>query len=226
MASGEGCLIFSRMTSHPVPCRPCPRLVTGAQQDGLPFTLVQAWKATPDAAYVPAQVGLAWSPMHLHIHAVLTDRDIVNPETRHNARQFLVGDVFEIFLQVVGQTVYHEFHVTPENAQLNLRFPSFADFRDTPPTEHDRFLMPSQHGELFTSSVAVDRTANQWTVEATIPFAVIGEGRPLGLGSEIAVSFSRYDYTTGVEKPVLSSSSPHSATKFHTIAEWQRVVLA
>lgn len=190
---------------------------------GLHLTYGQAWRAAPEADFAPGTVIVAWSPTALHVHADLVDRDCFNPTKGHNQRHYLTGDVFEIFLRDPRVETYHEFHVTPDNAQLILCFPSSEVFFATAKGDHDRFLVPSIHGSHLASRVEV--ADGRWRIWAAVPLAPIAEDRGFSIGDEILASFSRYDYTHGRDKPVVSSCSPHREERFHDQRDWLRLRL-
>ena len=104
------------------------------------------------------------------------------------------------------------------NQRLQLRFPDatwIAELRKTGSIE--KVLI---QGEAFRSLTWVQPDAGKWFVYAEIPASsVCTQLRPLK-GSQWHFSFSRYDYTRGREKPVISSTSPHTVPNFHHQHEW------
>lgn len=180
----------------------------------------QAWRETPEPDFRPMRVQAQWDNRALYVHAVLEDDDIFNPETRFNAPAYECGDVFEIFLRPNGQDAYFEFHITPNNSQLQLRIPSAAAFAAT---DFSKGIPPEWfiHNRLVESRVRVNSAARYWEVAAKIPFDPICEQTPPPkVGDRWAFSFSRYDYTRGRPAPVLSSTSPHRQISFHRQHEW------
>lgn len=177
----------------------------------------QAWRAEPEPGFRPMRVKAGWTREALVVHAVLEDADIFNPERRFNAMSFMAGDVFEMFLRPVDQEAYFEFHVTPENQKLQLRFPSaraFSELRREMPPEW--FI----NHRVIASRVRVTPAEEQWEVVAEIPFDLVCENSRPGPGMRWLFSFSRYDYTRGNSKPVLSSTSPHTVLGFHRQEDW------
>ena len=63
----------------------------------------------------------------------------------------------------------------------------------------------------------VNAVAKRWEVAVEIPFFMVNEVFLPQPGDRWLFSFSRYDYTRGQEKPVLSSTSPHAVLNVH----WQ-----
>ena len=62
--------------------------------------------------------------------------------------------------------------------------------------------------------------AQRWEVVVEIPFDVVCEVFLPWASDRWLFSFSRYDYTRGHEKPVLSSTSQHAVLNFHRQNEW------
>jgi hypothetical protein len=176
--------------------------------------LGQFWQPQPEPDFLPAQVRTGWRAQELFVFAELTDADIFNKATALNQYTWELGDVLEIFLRPVVQEAYLEFHVTPNNQRLQLRFPRAKALDTAPPSA---FTIA---GEVFRSRTWVRAEARQWFVLAQIPVASVCD-RPAPLpGSEWLFSFSRYDYTRGRTEPVCSSTSPHAVMDFHRQQEW------
>lgn len=207
---------------------PCPVLspfdprtwssVRGAFSDVAALPLMQAWGEKPEERFRPADVRVGVRDDALWVLAELDDDDVFNPVTAFNEAAFQRGDVFEMFFAPAEQSAYFEFHVTPGNARLQLRFPQEGAARAAPRGGDDS-LGPFTVGEpLFESWT--DVRAGGWSVLAKVPFASIIEGAPAALPRQIHFSFCRYDWTRGCAHPVLSSTSPHSVCDFHRIEEW------
>jgi hypothetical protein len=184
-----------------------------------PVELRQAWLEKPESDFAPASVWTAWREQSLLVLAQLTDADIFTGVTGLNQKAWLLGDTFEIFLRPAGQTAYVEFHVTPNNQHLQLRFPSAEEFtRINKAGLLENVMLP---GEMFRSRTWVQTEARRWLVFAEIPARAVcvGPAKPL-LGCQWHFSFSRYDYTRGRAEPVISSTSPHAVASFHRQQEW------
>ena len=89
----------------------------------------QAWLAGPEPDFTPAVVRAGWRGNSLLVFAELEDADIFTRATAHNQRMWELGDVLEIFLSAENSAGYVEFHVTPNNLRLQLRFPNPAAVR-------------------------------------------------------------------------------------------------
>lgn len=185
------------------------------------WKLRQDWLASPSDQL---RAGLfkagTWADA-LVVFAELHDEDIFNPVTLFNEVAFTHGDAFEMFLRPEGQDAYFEFHVTPTNQQLQLRFESATHFRSLARLHGKDALQRCKVAKrLFDSRVQVDAAAGLWRVAAVIPFSSVIE-LPNTLSLERWLfSASRYDYTRGHKRPVLSSTSGHTLCDFHRQHEW------
>lgn len=190
------------------------------------WSMQQAWLAQPEPDLLPARVRVGWTRTALVVEAELPDRDIFNPVTEFNQAAFNAGDVFEIFLRPEGQTPYFEFHITPDNQLLQLRFADAQQVRQLPPagTLDERLAPVKIWKSRITSAVRVEAGAQRWLVSAAIPFAMVVETGEMQPGAWWFCSFSRYDHTRGRAEPVLSSTSPHAKCNFHRQQEWRPVV--
>lgn len=182
----------------------------------------QAWRKEPTPGFQAASVRVGRSGGHLLVYAELQDVDIFNPVKEFNAPFFLQGDVFEIFLRPLQQERYYEFHVNPNNTQFQLSIPGQAAFSEprAKPGIPDEWFVRERS---FESRVCVEPAENRWRVFARIPIDLVEEVGPPASGRVWLFSFSRYDYTQGTAKPVLSSNSPHVKANFHRQEEWGRM---
>ena len=185
----------------------------------------QAWRAEPEPDLLPARVRVGWSESAMLVEAELSDRDIFNPITEFNQTAFNNGDVFEIFLRPEWQTPYFEFHITPSNQLLQLRFADAQQVRQLPSvgTLDERLAGKKIWDQRITSSVRVEAAAQRWLVSVAIPFAMVVETGAMQPGARWLCSFCRYDHTRGRSAPVLSSTSPHAQCNFHRQEEWQPI---
>jgi hypothetical protein len=184
-------------------------------------TMKQAWLPAPEPGFRPAMVRTGWRLDALYVLADMEDAEIFNPETRFNEPSFQVGDVFEMFLRPEDQEPYYEIHVSPQNQKFQLRVPfENAIFQVKMPP--GVFLPPDWMvtRTVVESRVSVLAGQERWRVLAVIPFRLVVERGAVAPGANWRFSFSRYDYTRGVAKPVLSSTSPHQVLSFHRQQEW------
>ena len=190
------------------------------------WPMQQAWRAEPESDLQPSRVRVGWSRTALLVEAELHDCDIFNPVTEFNQAAFTLGDVFEIFLRPEWQAPYFEFHVTPGNQLLQLRFADDQQIRKAPATGtlDERLAAHKIWNARITSTVRVDAGARRWFVSAAIPFAMVVETGVMQPGARWLCSFCRYDYTRGRAEPVLSSTSAHRECSFHRQHEWRPVV--
>jgi hypothetical protein len=233
LAAVLACLLLANcstidMNQHPstLNCPPLPafdpsdwKAVSRAFEGAPEVQLKQSWLETPQIEFLPTRVRVGQRDDALWIFAVMDDADVHNPLRGHNEEFFLHGDVFEIFLRPLRQPAYFEFHVTPHNDHFQLRIPSARAFA-SPKLRGDSKLWKIVE-PVIRSWTAVDKKRSRWLVLAAIPFDSVVEAR--GSRREWLFSFSRYDYTRGTEKPVLSSSSPHKELGFHRQQEWGRL---
>lgn len=180
----------------------------------------QAWLPVAQDGFLPARVRTGWTDEGLVVWGELDDADIFNPVTEFNEAAFLQGDVFELFLRPRGQDAYFEFHISPENQLFQLRIPLTNYFQTQRAQGMGALNDLKIKQPVVQSRVKVDREGNRWSVLAHVPFtAVIESVLPKPAGPWL-FSFSRYDYTRGEPKPIISSTSPHVRADFHRQQEW------
>lgn len=221
------------MTSlPPIPCpfRP-PSLPEAPCLDlhllGAPSAaLAQSWLACPGPRFRPGRVWTAHSSSALFVTAELEDDDIANSARSERQPTWATGDVFEIFLRPQGQDAYFEFHITPENFTLRVRFPSTAYFQamaerfpSDPAWVFDLSLPPT----AFTSATRVQPAARRWTAAAVIPFSTVLENGETSPSRPWLASFCRYDTTRGLPDAELSSTSPYPQPHFHDQSHWREL---
>jgi hypothetical protein len=177
-----------------------------------PLLLQQTWLASPDPAFLAGSVRTAWTPEAFLVFAELPDADIFSNATAPNQQNWLLGDVFEIFLKSPDRAAYDELHVTPHNIRSHFHF----DTAGAP-------LQPVPEGE-FASRTWLDTPGQRWFVFAEIPARLVIPSGPIRPGVSCHFSFSRYDAFRTDHPPVLSSTSPHSARNFHRLDEWGTVI--
>ena len=176
--------------------------------------LRQSWRKHLHPRFLPARVFLAWTPQALWLYAELNDLDIFNTATQLNQQTFLLGDVFEIFLHPLPGEEYFELHVTPHNQKLQLHFSGGSK------VSKDQALISAP--DFFRSRVLIEAPQQRWRVLTEIP-ALNLIGKNLEEGDQWLFSFSRYDYSHGHEKPILSSTSLHSRPNFHDRHDWDQL---
>ncbi len=189
------------------------------------WTMSQAWLPAPEPGLQRAVVRAGWKADALVVEAELGDLDPFNPAKAFNEVAYTKGDVFEIFVRPESQDAYFEFHITPENQVLQLRWADAGAIKRSPQgASLEDSLAPAMVWQpRITSETRVDRSAAKWFVRAEIPFALVVEKGVMRPGTRWFVSFCRYDYTRGQEQPVLASISPHAKCSFHRQEEWPAV---
>lgn len=189
--------------------------IAAAFENAASCQLGQSWRMALQPRFTPAEVRVAWTPAALWIYAKLHDVDIFNAATQLNEDTFLLGDAFEIFLHPLPGEEYFEMHVTPNNQKLQIHLPH--EWR----TEMTHTRLPEP--DFFQSRAHIETTANRWHVLAQIPAHNL-IGRNLLPGDQWLFSFSRYDYTRGFKRPILSSTSFHSRPNFHDRHDWGSLI--
>lgn len=181
-------------------------------------TMGQSWRPQTAPDFRPAIVRAGWRETSLLVLAELEDVDIFTRATSNNQRMWELGDTLEIFLQPEDWPGYVEFHVTPNNLRLQVRFPDpAARRRAQAANSFEELVLPEG---TFHSHTWMQPENSRWFVLATIPASsVSGAGVPLA-GCRWRFSFSRYDYRRDRPEPVISSSSPHAQPDFHRREEW------
>lgn len=180
----------------------------------------QPWRADLQPRWMPARTHIGYDAQHFWMFSVFEDIDVFNTCLTLNEHVYKFGDVFEIFLRPLAGEEYIEFHVTPDNQHMQIRWPrarrSLTDEGWIP-----HFL--SQRS--FQSWTQVNTLHNRWNILAAIPYETLGISTPQE-GDEWLYSFGRYDYTRGFKRPILSSTSPHRVRDFHRQHEWNRLVFS
>ncbi len=198
-----------------IPTTHAPDGLKEAVSHAVPTPLAYSWPAAIPAA--KTEVRVSWDSGALFVRADLDDEDVTTAATGDSQNMWLLGDVFEIFLQSEGTGFYTEMHVTPGNHRLHLRIrPAdweallqkkipLSDLMIQPPGFESRFL----------------KTPAGWAVEARIPTALVDPSGIISKDSRWIASFCRYDAWSDSRPPVLSSTSPHQELSFHRRHEWR-----
>ena len=189
-----------------------------AFQSATPCLLQQAWRDDNAAGFSPAVVRTGWRGSSLLVFASLMDMDIFNDATKLNQRTWELGDVFEMFLQSASKESYVEFHVTPHNQRLQLRYNNGRAAEEARRTGSLEDVLI--WGEAFYSITWIEKRRCHWYVYAEIPaLAVCGSDEPIE-NTQWRFSFGRYEYARGIKEPILSSTSPHAKPDFQRQHEW------
>lgn len=189
------------------------------------WELQQYWLPEKEAGFTPATVRFFREGDDLVIYGELEDVSIDNTSGPWNEFVYKFGDTLEYFIEFPDQSGYLELHVGSKGQRMQLRFPEdgIAGLKSRGIPLTDCLV---QDEELFQVQVEVDQDNNQWRVLGRVPFRslkITETDKPL---PDIRISISRYDYTQGQEKPVISSTSPHEAPSFHRRHEWRVLKLS
>jgi hypothetical protein len=211
----------SRIASPHIECRLLPvfevadwNSVNVAFEGAARCDFAQSWLETPHPDFQPGSVRVGWRDRTLWVFAEMRDLDIYNEATQLNDPVYVMGDVFEMFLQCGRQKHYFELHVSPDNHRMQIRF-------DGNPRQFTAETLPfiEQH-DLFFSRTEVCPEQEYWHVLAGIPAHVVEGEDCFSPGNSWRFSFGRYDYTRGHQAPVISSTSAHTIADFHQREEW------
>ena len=212
-----------RLTCRPLPSfdLDCWDSIRSAFAEADPVSLAQAWLPTPEPSFKPACARTGRTESELAVFAEMEDEDIFNKATSLNECTYELGDVFEVFVKPETQEKYFEIHVTPENQKLQLSFPRPGAIREKPATPVADPLAKYKFGNpIICSRTLVEATRSRWSVLALLPLAIIQESGSVRPGHVWRFSFSRYDYTRGQPRPVISSTSPHPKPDFHRVEDY------
>ena len=180
------------------------------------ISLKQSWLSVPEPGLNPTDVKVVWNSESLYIFARLQDEDIGSSSTHFNQRLWELGDAFEVFIHLKESDVYYEFHVSPNNHVMQLRF----DVSLTPAQRRLQLpdlFMPRQ---VVQSKVWVEASKNQWHALLIIPASVLTSSCIFAADDTLNFSFSRYDYSHVSEEVILSSSSDLNELDFHRREDW------
>jgi hypothetical protein len=227
--------IMSSLAAEPYTCQRLPEGESPgwaelqqflAKQTALP--LEQNWLAEKDPLFMPGMAGAAWDKDYLYVYGDLEDRDIFNPSEGLNQPHYQKGDIFEVMVRPLESEAYFEFHATPRDQVMQLRFPrktSLAEYREAGGKPENLITTFQIDGRVAEAHAEIRREENRWTVILKIPARAITPGRVFREGEALLFSFCRYDYTQGTAAPVLSSTSLYTVCSFHRQEEWRRMVL-
>jgi hypothetical protein len=194
--------------------------------DAKPLHFAQAWLDKEQPRFQPATAFLGWQEDALWVYGELNDIDIYNDATQLNQNTWSLGDAFEIFFRPFPASpslVWFEFHVTPENQKLQLRWPDSREATEQLFKQYglSHFYIPEI---VFESRVQVTQANNQWRVLLKIPAANVIDKKCIAAGDEWMISLARYDYTRGETEPILSSTSAYTIPAFDRQEDWSRVI--
>lgn len=200
-----------------------PDAVRAAFTEAPALQMQQAWRDRPEDKFFPARVRIGWRGDRFIIFGELTDDLLFTRSTEDNQLLCSLGDVFEIFLRDSESESYAEFHVAPNGRRLQLLWPDATTIRRVEKKEVSLDELKVCEPIFDFSQWSEGRT---WCICASVPSsAFLPAGTPLE-GRTWTVSFSRYDYSSAEEPPVLSSTSPHAEVSFHRQQEWTGVLFA
>lgn len=180
----------------------------------------QGWREQPEEKFLPALVQIGWSGDSFLIFGQLTDHLLYTSSTEDNQILCSYGDAFEIFLGDASGQSYLEFHIAPNGKRLQLLWPDLESYPKVEKKEAElgSFLIDQP---IFQFSQWAD--GSMWYVCASVPGAAFLPPETSLEGRTLRASFSRYDYSSAAEPPVLSSTSFHRVRSFHRRQEWAEI---
>lgn len=203
--------------------QPCWR-----QASAYPFMLPQCLAEKTDGSPAPQEaafVKFLWDQEHLYLGVHLVDHDIMQSDERDQQHHYLTGDVLEIFLKPEEASHYWELYITPTNARTTLFFRTTREHRK----KNDSENRPPIH----QSAVQVDGSINTpgqpdrcWNVEVAIPLQTLAaEGVAFSPKHPWRMLVSRYNYSTHIEQPELSSFPQLPEADYHLTEQYGTLAL-
>ena len=211
----------------------CRRATSPILIDGLPNdaawrdaqvigNFTQTWVAPNHPAKSRTTARLLWDDQNLYFLAEMDDLDVFADITRHNG-DLWNNDVFELFLKPSATGLgYYEFEINPNNATLEVYFPSRGSGGLRRWAKPDAFHLETKVTMRGGSTLnnPSDRDIG-WVVEGRIPwsdFAPTG-GKP-NVGDEWRFALCRFDFSVQNEQPEMSSSAPLKEAQFHRYEDY------
>ncbi|MEO8206822.1 MAG: hypothetical protein ABI615_11620 [Chthoniobacterales bacterium] len=246
-------------TPFPTPltinCKPLPVIDTANQKTvekafskAEPVPFQQAWLPEKSPGFEPGILRMGWRPDALWIYVVMDDADTSNPTTKMNEMQdpttvdakkyrivtTLLGDAFEMIVRQDAPAPYYEFHITPQNQILQLKWLDWKDYASTNwrPEAKNSFVSHLVEGKkLFASYVWIDKEHKQWSVLISVPSELIADKKTISAGDTWLFTSARYDALSKEDPaPITSSTTLHFKSKsprrflsFHRAEEWTHV---
>ncbi|VGO20687.1 hypothetical protein [Pontiella sulfatireligans] len=167
-----------------------------------------------------ASVRFAWDESGLFVLAELEDSCLIQKNRTDEQLHYESGDLFELFVKPLNEPYKWEMYATPFGNKSTLFFPSW-------PTELTPEEGLTQH-EFHGLDVSVEQTPNGWNARMFVPVTQLTAlGAGWGDGTEWTVFCGRYNCNSeDLADPELSMAPPLSATNYHLINEYARLVLS
>ena len=165
---------------------------------------------------------MGWCGDRILYYAELTDAHLFTTARQRNERLWEMGDTFEFFAGIAGDSRYIEYHCAPNGVVMQLLLPPPLFF-DEHEMAADGFLPCTVDDE---STARVLPFAGGWAVYGEFCVKVLNATADSLRGQEWDVSFSRYDCENLDEEPMTTSSSqfpPDLKLSFHSRKYWSRV---
>jgi hypothetical protein len=191
--------------------------------DAPALEMQQGWLEQPEKHFLAGRVRIGWRDDRFLIFGELTHTQLFTQSTEDNQILCNLGDAFEIFLRDPDGESYIEFHVAPNGRRLQLLWPGQATIWQIANKELPLENLAVKEPLFDFSQWVKDKI---WCICASVPSSAF---LPVGTSLESRTwlaSFSRYDYSSAGDPPILSSTSPHAELSFHRQQEWAEVIFA
>lgn len=150
--------------------------------------------------------------------AELVDDRIGNSATAPNSRTWETGDAFELFISDPAGDPYYEFHITPENQILQMRWPAQGTLQahaKAGTLRHEDYFIT---GMPFETRTWVQK--DRWWALFRLPLVSISEDAAK-LPASVSLAFCRYDTYPSDSQVIYSTSSNPPFAGFHEIEYWR-----
>jgi len=187
----------------------------------LTLHLGRSWEPS-SLPFSPGVMRMGWRGNRILYYAELTDTHLFTTARQRNERLWQMGDTFEFFAGISGDSRYIEYHCAPNGVLMQLLFPHRVLIESHEIAEK----LPSYYIVDDESTAHVLPFAGGWAVYGELCAKVFGVTAESLHGQEWDVCFSRYDYESLDEAPVLTSTSqfpPDLKLSFHNRQYWSRV---
>lgn len=184
---------------------------------GMCLEFGQSWQSDLEESFRPGEVRLAWRNTELLFEADLEDVDVHTNAKKRNDVLYTLGDTLELFCGIAGEEPYIEYHFAPGGILLQLDWPKNIRLLDVKAAGGLKAFMVEREDVRFVCAF----TKNGWSVRGAYNTSSLGVESSLS-GRVLEVNFGRYDYTRGVEQPIISGTSPFTQKSFHCREEWKQ----
>ncbi|MCM8757014.1 MAG: carbohydrate-binding family 9-like protein [Candidatus Omnitrophica bacterium] len=170
----------------------------------------------------PKEKGFSWCGYDqegLRFAVVFEDSDIITQATANNQKLWMLGDTVEFFVKPGEQEkVYYEIHISANGYLMDLRFPSREEFRSKVISWEQ--VLAYESGSRYRT---VDLKGG-WAAEIIIPWKGFGLSQFPPPGTVWQFAICRYNYSSSLPEPEISSTAYFSKPDFHRYEEYHDLV--